>query len=132
MPGFEVTVETRGGIFSRRMPEIVRRYGERVERNVAEYAEQEVHNQLHRVLRHPTGYYESHIRLEPSKGGHWEVNDGGMIYGPWLEGTGSRNSPVTRFPGYFTFRIVSERVNERAPGIAERVFVERTRAELED
>jgi hypothetical protein len=36
------------------------------------------------------------------------VNDGwpgsGVVYGPWLEGVGSRNSPVTRFPGYFSMR----------------------------
>ena len=28
------------------------------------------------------------------------ITDGGVVYGPWLEGTSSQNSP--RFPGYAT------------------------------
>lgn len=31
------------------------------------------------------------------------ISDGGVVYGPWLEGVGSRNQS-TRFKGYFSFR----------------------------
>jgi KDO2-lipid IV(A) lauroyltransferase len=39
-------------------------------------------------------------------------------YGPWLEGTGSRNL-TTRFKGYHTFRLVSQQVDEEAGPVAE-------------
>ena len=32
-----------------------------------------------------------------------QIDDNGVIYGPWLEGTSSRNE-TTRFKGYSTFR----------------------------
>ena len=31
------------------------------------------------------------------------ITDSGVVYGPWLEGTSSRNQ-TTRFEGYFSFR----------------------------
>jgi hypothetical protein len=30
------------------------------------------------------------------------------VYGPWLEGVGSRNFPVTRFRGYHAFRVAAQ------------------------
>jgi hypothetical protein len=57
-----------------------------------------------------------------------ELRDGRSVYGPWLEGTGSRNAPVTRFGGYHSARDAAEKVNAiatelAAPAVAE--FVER-------
>lgn len=40
------------------------------------------------------------------------------MYGPWLEGTGSRNE-TTRFKGYFSFRIATQELNLIAQGIAD-------------
>ncbi len=71
--------------------------------DVADEGRRMVRTNLSRVLRHPTGYYESHIEWHRD-GGDAVISDDYVIYGPWLEGVGSRNSPVTRFPGYFTFR----------------------------
>lgn len=39
-------------------------------------------------------------------------------YGPWLEGTGSRNE-TTRFKGYHGFRLAGEELDRRAGEIAE-------------
>jgi len=36
-------------------------------------------------------------------GAHWKISDNGVIYGPWLEGVGSRNA-TTRFKGYANYR----------------------------
>jgi len=44
-----------------------------------------------------------------------EVHDSGIVYGPWLEGVGSRNYPVTRFKGYSTFRKVRQEIERKAP-----------------
>lgn len=45
------------------------------------------------------------------------IHDTPCVYGPWLEGVGSRN-PVTRFKGYHTFRIISQVLNGMATDIA--------------
>ena len=39
-------------------------------------------------------------------------------YGPWLEGTGSRNQ-TTRFKGYFSFRRATQELDEAAGDIAD-------------
>jgi hypothetical protein len=53
------------------------------------------------------------------------VHDDGVIYGPWLEGTGSRNAPVTRFPGYGSFRRASQQLDREIGGIADRILTRR-------
>jgi hypothetical protein len=40
-------------------------------------------------------------------------------YGPWLEGSGSRNYPNTRFHGYQSFRRAGQILDGLAEGIAE-------------
>jgi hypothetical protein len=44
---------------------------------------------------------------------HGVVDDSNVIYGPWLEGVGSRNEK-TRFKGYFTFRKAAQKLNDMA------------------
>lgn len=43
------------------------------------------------------------------------------VYGPWLEGTGSRNQ-TTRFKGYWGFRRAAQQLETKAEVIAERVL----------
>jgi hypothetical protein len=43
----------------------------------------------------------------------WEVHDSGIVYGPWLEGEGSRNK-TTPFKGYRMFRKVATQINRKA------------------
>ena len=57
--------------------------------------------------------------------GHVSVNDAGIIYGWWLEGIGSRNFPVTRFRGYFSFKRAAATLRVQAPKIAERLLRQR-------
>lgn len=53
-------------------------------------------------FKNPTGWYRSHIT--PKKlGALWTVQDSGVIYGPWLAGTSSRNAR-SRFKGYHHWR----------------------------
>jgi len=51
------------------------------------------------------------------------AHDGGNVYGPWLEGQGSRNFPVTRFKGYDSAREAAEKVGAQADEIGEPVVV---------
>ena len=67
------------------------------------------------------GFYASQINTDRQVN-QVAINDKDVIYGPWLEGVGSRNSPVTRFKGYHTFRVVSQELMITSTEIADRVM----------
>lgn len=123
MPGFRITtnVNASGPLFDGRAQRAANEYCDQLRYRVATEAEDMVRARLQTVLKHPTGYYESRIRVERT-GDTYQVTDGGVVYGPWLEGTGSRNAPVTRFRGYATFRRVKAMIDRRAGGIAQRLL----------
>lgn len=82
---------------------------------------------LDRSIQHPTPYYETQINIH-SVAGESVVNDRGVVYGPWLEGTGSRNFPRTRFPGYHSARNATNQLVERIPELIQplvEAFVEK-------
>lgn len=75
---------------------------------------------LDRSIRNPTPYYETQIvvqRMADSR----VVHDRGIVYGPWLEGTGSRNR-TTRFKGYASFRRATQQLQLQAPGLVDLVW----------
>lgn len=119
MASLGVNVRLKGAIVEGRGPIVVRRMTAVALGEIADYTQHEVRMQLIKVLQHPTGYYESRIVKERVAVETYSVNDSNVIYGPWLEGTGSRNSPVTKFPGYHTFRTVRNRMAQKAGAIAE-------------
>lgn len=94
-----------------------------VEERLAQEAFDAVRSELHANLRHPTGRYESRVRIE-RQGDDLAVTDSGMVYGPWLEGTGSRNR-TTRFKGYQSFRRATQRVEGKALNEADKVLDQR-------
>ena len=110
-------VTVHGPIFDGRAAGAVRDFCDDFENRYGDKVEQMVHERLHQVLRHPTGNYESHIQAVRSGDGV-EVNDSNSVYGPWLEGVGSRNR-TTRFKGYFTFRLVGQKADREAKPYAE-------------
>jgi hypothetical protein len=99
----DITVNYKGQVL-RGQPQIIIRKGTDLAREaVAQEAVNRVRLRLGTVLQHPTGYYSSRVVTDRSSPNRAEVTDGGVIYGPWLEGTGSRNQR-SRFKGYRTFR----------------------------
>lgn len=48
---------------------------------------------------------------------HARIEDGGVVYGPWLEGVGRRNR-TTRFKGYHSFRRTSQWLNKNFRSVA--------------
>lgn len=87
-----------------------------IKEEVADYGVFLVLMRLGQVLREPTGYYESRIRKERQQDDFF-VTDSGVIYGPWLEGTGSRNQ-ISRFKGYRTFQITKRELDQKKVEIA--------------
>lgn len=78
-----------------------------------------VGRELEQNLQNPTGYYQSQITYTTNTR-ETVVNDQGVIYGPWLEGTGSRNQ-TTKFKGYSSFRKAAQQLNAAAELIANTV-----------
>jgi hypothetical protein len=115
------TITVRGPVFDGRALVALDDFTEAAVDDVAETGFRDIHFTLTRVLKHPTGYYQSHIR-DRALGASHVLYDDRVIYGHWLEGTGSRNTPVTKFEGYFTFRRVAQHLQKKAPAIAKRVL----------
>lgn len=68
----------------------------------------------------PTGYYASQVVTNWQKN-DLSVNDSGVVYGPWLEGTSSRNQS-SRFKGYASFRLVTQELQADVSAIVEPVI----------
>lgn len=118
MPGidFDARMIRRGPMFDGKTAAAMHTYSDQVGYKVATFAEDQIQQRLGQVLQHPTGYYQSKVTVERAGSGY-RVTDQGVIYGPWLEGTGSRNQ-TTSFKGYQTFRRTKALVDQKAPGIA--------------
>lgn len=119
MPGFQIRVNaTRTGPFQDgRFQRAAHDYSDAVQYAIALHGRDLVDRRLNQVLKTQTPYYRLQIDVRRHRGGY-EVWDKGVVYGPWLEGTGSRNAPVTRFRGYQTFRRTKPLVDRDAQRIA--------------
>lgn len=109
-------VELRGPLFDGGIEREIQSFCTESEIEIAREGAVDVQNALDFVLKNPTGYYRSHIRPDGPR-----IWDSGVIYGPWLEGTGERNRK-TRFKGYATFRRVSQELQRKSVDIADRIL----------
>lgn len=114
----DAEVTTTGPLFDGSADRILTDFTEDAASTVGDEGVEMVRRRLASVLKHPTGNYSSHINAV-NHGTLSEVNDDDVIYGPWLEGTGSRNAS-SRFKGYSTFRKVRQELEAKAGDIAER------------
>lgn len=72
----------------------------------------------HEFFQNPTGYYESQTVVKDRAFADRSVNDSGVIYGPWLAGTGSRNE-TSRFKGYKHWRLALQEGRQMVKPAAE-------------
>lgn len=110
----EVDVDTHGPLFDGQAQVALTAFLEDAKRAIAKQGAEDVRQELRPGHGYLTGAYRSHVHASLDR-----VVDGGVVYGPWLEGVGSRNR-TTRFKGYHTFRLVKQRLREKAGPIAER------------
>lgn len=113
-----------GPLFDARGAALFREYAEELEEEAAEWALDHITDTFHARFKNPTGFYESNVRIHNAASGLevWDGGYAGPVYGPWLEGVGSRNSPVTRFKGYRAFRKAAQALELRIDNIGERIF----------
>jgi hypothetical protein len=119
MPIAEITIGTKahGKIFDRVQTNMmIDRLVEDINEEIADYGYFLLQTRLDVVLRNPTGYYQSRIKVE-RMGKDRILTDSNIIYGPWLEGTSFRNQ-ATRFKGYHSFRTVSRQLDQKKVELA--------------
>ena len=119
------TTVTTSGPFFERFDEVMEEIVAAVAKELGDVGRETVLAGLNATLRNPTGAYASRITNYASRG-QSRVHDQMGIYGPWLEGTGSRNA-TTRFKGYANFRQATQQLDRMAVDIAERVIAEHLR-----
>jgi hypothetical protein len=108
---FDASMTTRGALFDQARPIIDQGLSSSLA-TLGDEAASRVRQRLDIVLRNPSGFYRSRVVSEVTPT-IVTVNDSNVIYGPWLEGVGSRNA-TTRFKGYASFRKIAQRVSEDA------------------
>ena len=62
-----------------------------------------------------SGHYRKNLHTK-IRGLFGRIDDGGVLYGPWLEGISARNR-VTRFKGYASFRKTRQWAQKQTKGI---------------
>lgn len=123
---YRLSIRTRlhGALFdARRSNALFDRYASDLEEQGAEWAERHIKRTFHREFKQPTGYYESNVHIHDAADGRevWDGGDAGPVYGPWLEGVGSRNN-TTRFKGYHAFRKAASALERRIGEMGERLL----------
>lgn len=115
-----VEMKTTGPVFDGRAERIARDYADEIGETTAQQGENVVRAELAKVLQHPTGRYSRSINAV-NYGSRHVINDGGMIYGPWLAGVGSRNKK-SRFKGYAHWRRSTQQLQRKVEEIAKAVW----------
>lgn len=113
-------VDFHGPLFDSRADAAFADYAEDLEAEIAQEGVDLVQQYLGMFLKHPTGYYQSRIRVE-QRGTQHMVTDSGVVYGPWLAGVSSRNQS-TRFKGYKHWRLATQELEKRSGKIAQRLM----------
>ena len=116
----DVTVNVSGPFFDGRLGRETAVFIEEAKEQVASQALADGQLVLDRMIKHPTPYYETQVRMERQADDR-VVSDAGVIYGPWLEGTSGRNA-TTRFKGYSAFRKAVQSVEPRVPQLVAAVL----------
>lgn len=106
------------GPFFRDRKSIIRRMEEQMRQDIAEKGQNLVLANLDSSIRVNQGVYTGKIHTDRQADSNL-VTDGGVVYGPWLEGTGSRNR-TTRFKGYASFRRATQELDRSAVEVAEK------------
>lgn len=118
MSGIDIDVRVpRGGLFSRPLTQSeVGRFQHDAVRAVASVLLSTWQQNLDTSIRHPTPYYETQLTVQHVSPSVRKVHDRGVVYGPWLEGTSSRNE-TTRFKGYSALRRARQTTVARVPDL---------------
>ncbi len=115
-----VEIRMDGPLFDGRAARAMQDAADAAREDIAAFAEEYALSLMGANFRQPTGYYESNVTTERVAADTSLVHDQGVVYGPWLEGVGSRNRARPGFPGYRHWRQTKALAQLRGPVIADR------------
>jgi hypothetical protein len=115
-----ITVDAHGPLLDGRAEGIVEDLAADVVDTVADVAEEHAVHLMHIYFRDPTPYYWTRVTTAHPAYLTAIVHDTGIVYGPWLEGVGSRNA-TSRFKGYRHWRQTRQAIDGMVPTIVEPV-----------
>jgi hypothetical protein len=115
MASVTVQVHSSGPVFNGGFERAVDDFCEEAADDIATVGLAMMHNTA-RFFRNPTGRWES--KLVVDRRTDHRVISNNAVYNAWLEGTGSRNHPVTRFRGYRMWRLTGQQLNAVAVPVA--------------
>lgn len=111
----DVTIS--GPVFDSDVNAKVGRHIDAAQASVGQFIVDRVRQRLDNVLVNPSGNYRASVKASVLQESTL-ITDGGIVYGPWLEGTSSRNDR-SRFKGYAVFRRTLDEVQEQVPQLVE-------------
>lgn len=124
----KLEVDTKGPFFQGDHTRELHKFLDEAKAEVAQMGVNRIKDRVGARAKNPTGAYASRIVTDLVKPFNDQlIHDGGVRYGPWLEGTSRRNS-TTRFRGYRIFRSTRSWLRKQAtPIFQDRVqqFVDR-------
>lgn len=112
----EIEITASGPVFDGRAEAAAEQLGFDAVDAVAEAAEETATHLMQRFFRDPTPYYWLQVTTAHPAYLTAVVHDRGVIYGPWLEGVGSRNA-TSRFKGYHHWRLATQEIRSRVDTI---------------
>lgn len=127
MADYFLSIHTRtrvsGPLFDGRAARAMDDFADELEEEAADWAHDHIIGTYHRSFKDPTPKYEYAVRVRKSRGGAevWDGGQAGPVYGPWLEGVGSRNA-TTRFKGYWAFRKATAALDRRIEEMGNALF----------
>jgi hypothetical protein len=123
--------EYNGPLFDHRARRVFDDLRDELEEEAADFTLEHIRDTFHSHFKQPTGYYESNVTIRPTASGNtvWDGGWAGPVYGPWLEGVGSRNA-TTRFKGYRAFRKAANALERHIEDLGDRIFRLRYRHRL--
>lgn len=124
------SVDASGPLFDGRAARALAQAEDATAERGGQYARDRIQQIVRDEGNEVTGYYESNLQLQRASNTSI-VTDRGVAYGPWLEGSSSRNNS-TGFHGFHAFRrVVEEMDTERVlPQIYQEEF-DRRRGDMQ-
>lgn len=114
------TVHLSGPLFDGRTQQELQKVTREMEKQVAASFTQQWMGNMNSSFRTQTPYYMTQVTNQEMPGQH-VIHDRGIIYGPWLEGVGSRNKS-TRFKGYWSLKRAYETTMGRVQSLCEDIM----------
>lgn len=113
-----IETDISGPLFDGTATKVMDQFGEQASKDIAEFGLGLIRDDLVAHFRHGTGKYVSKVEVKV-QGDNILITDNGVIYGPWLEGTSSRNQS-THFKGYGVFRRQLRVIQDQVVAISDR------------